>query len=87
MTMKFFLEEVDAERASQIASMGFSHSLEDGYTDGELAVAAADYASPQQHPADTSWASKKVLMPRRRQLVVAAALCMAEADRLMRASG
>ncbi len=87
MTRRTFLEEVAAERARELAANGFSYAIDDGCAKGEIARAAAEFAAPEPSPATSEWATLKRMMPRRRQLVVAAAYCMVEAERLERAEG
>jgi len=79
--------EVAAERRRQIEKHGWSSAHDDGHTNGEIASAAADYALPGQAPPSWSWAyGSKVVDkdPRRTQLIKAAALIIAEIERLDR---
>jgi hypothetical protein len=80
-----FLEEVAAERVRQITEKGYDSAHDDRHVRGQIASAAGDFALLGQQPVAHSWATKKALLPRRLQLVIAAALCMAEAERLERA--
>ncbi len=86
-TRRTFIEDVEAERMRNRAANGLDDRLEDGRTKGQLAQAAAAFAVPGPLPATSDWADEKRMMSRRRQLVVAAAYCMAEVERLERAEG
>lgn len=98
------LEEISLERQQQVAREGFSAGHDDGHNRGQLALAAACYASPERvfvehrlsgrgyEPytvyrdawpwADSWWKPKN----RRRDLIRAAALIVAEIERLDRAT-
>ena len=83
--------EVDvlAERQRQIHAEGHDEAHDDRWTNGELAEAGASYAiashfpahAPIEWPWDREWWKPK---DRRRNLVRAAALIIAEIDRLDR---
>jgi hypothetical protein len=79
------IADILAERLRQIEVEGFSPVRDDGYTQGQLANAAACYATqtPLHWPPD--W-DQKWWKPttRRRDLVKAAALLVAELERLDR---
>lgn len=74
-----------AERQRQIDVEGWTPEHDDGHTGGEIANAAADWASTGHHPVSWSWAKDKAGKTRRRQLVIAGALIIAEIERLERA--
>jgi hypothetical protein len=83
------LAEIAEERRRQIDVHGWSPEHDDGHTAGEIANAAADFAQPGQRPITTSWAFVVKVIdkePRRVQLIKAAALIVAEIERLDRAS-
>jgi hypothetical protein len=82
--------EIHRERARQILEEGWTALHDDQYEDGELAEAAACYArfasrqgivTPDQWPMAPNWWKQKGY---RRDLVRAAALVMAEIERLDR---
>lgn len=85
--------DVIAERLRQMNEEGFSTQRDDTYVCGELSKAAACYAAfTQEHPAgdpaehwpwDKSW--WKPSKDRRKNLVKAAALMLAEIERIDRA--
>jgi hypothetical protein len=93
------IEEIVAERARQINQEGWSRDHDDTHADGEMAVAAACYASapsmvrierewvkpdtPKDWPWRHSWWKPGA---RRRNLIKAAALIIAEIERLDRAA-
>lgn len=86
--------DVLAERARQISQEGWTPENDDSYQSGDLAAAAACYALPNPFmdherlaPADWPW-SRKWWKPtnRRRDLVKAGALILAEIERLDRAA-
>lgn len=85
------LLEIAEERQRQIESEGWSERHDDGYTAGQLAYAAVCYADPasSQHKRPEkwpwTWSWWKPGTDRRRQLVKAGALIVAELDRLERA--
>lgn len=82
------LEDIAAERQRQLEQYDRAH--DDGHPGGELANAAALLASTvpvPSHAAEPIWAwdlRQKLAADRRRQLVVAAALLVAEIERLDR---
>ena len=95
---RYVLREIDEERTRQIASEGWTAEHDDGHTNGELARAAGCYAlhaglpepaqvaaghAPGDWPWDAAWWKPK---DRRRDLIRAAALIVAEVERLDRAS-
>lgn len=88
------LRDVAAERRRQIEIEGWTPYYDDAHTDGELATAAACYAHhdpvfkraagkwiPADWPWSATWWNPK---DRRRDLVRAAALLLAEIERLDR---
>ncbi len=79
-------EEIKAERVRQQREERWSHEHDDLHERGELADAAAFYASVRNiadlWPWDVDFIRKH---PRRRQLVIAAALIVAEIERIDRA--
>lgn len=78
--------DVVAERILQRHPLGRAWTLEhdDEHTHGELAVAAATYAAPHLiQRKDTPWAIE-LKSDTRRNLVIAAALLIAEIERLDR---
>ncbi len=97
--MPNFLELVAKERARQINDEGYKREHDDEHTDGSLADAAACYAATknifhiitdkQMFPVRSLWPwnwnfFKKEKHPRKKQLIISAALLMAEYDRLDR---
>lgn len=85
---------IAVERARQISAEGYTAEGDDRQTAGELAMAAACYATPPTHrdrPLPILWPwSGMVWRPspsRIRELVKAGALIAAEIDRLKRAGG
>lgn len=78
--------DVLAERRRQVEVEGWSPEHDDGHVGGEIAHAAGDWVSSGQKPPSWSWAADKAKHPRRRQLVIAAALTLAEIERLDRAN-
>ena len=94
---QLLVEEVLLERARQIDQKGFSHEHDCTHTGGQLAQAAACYASTETlykvrtaergfvftdaYPWGTTEVAKKN-KARRRQLIVSAALILAELERL-----
>ena len=67
------LDEIKNERFEQITKHGFTTEHDDQYTDGELAASAACYVAPNGKPG-----------VRRHHLIIAAALIVAEIERLDR---
>jgi hypothetical protein len=87
------VKEIHQERIRQIHDEWWSTRHDDKHTDGELAAAAAYYAAPEGTPegADrdrlwpySSWGECPKGHPPRRRLVIAAALIVAEIERLDR---
>jgi hypothetical protein len=93
------IDEIAAERRRQIESEGWTPEHDDVHQNGELAAAAGCYAmhasqpasaqvpsgyAPQDWPWDAVWWKPK---SRRRDLIRAAALIVAEIERLDRAPG
>jgi hypothetical protein len=92
MSRDTILQEIAAERQRQVKKEGWSEEHDDEHEQGELADAAAFYAStdesklpvpPFENPEKSIRAKRK--NSRRRQLVIAAALIVAEIERLERA--
>lgn len=89
--MTIAIHDIQAERNRQISHEGWSPQHDDEHRDGSLAVAAACYAL--NHPGwrgfthcwpwSLDWWKPK---DRRRNLVIAAALIVAEIERLDRAA-
>lgn len=79
------LRDVVAERERQ-QTIGYDHAHDDVHTHGEIAHAAADWLLPGQHPVPGSWAQGKATKTRRTQLVIGAAMALAEIERLDRAA-
>lgn len=93
------IDDVTAERQRQVSVEGFTFDHDDVYTDDELIAAAVSYlmavacrdydqeyklsAPPETWPWDLSWWKPK---DRRRDLVRAAALIIAEIERMDRDS-
>ena len=90
------IDEIRAERERQISCEGWTHEHDDRHTDGSLALAGASYArhahahphlseiaTPADWPWESGWWKPK---DRRRDLVRAAALIVAEIERLDRAA-
>ena len=77
------IDEIEAERRRQIDVEGWTPEHDDQHADGSLAQAAACYAigSPLYWPWDCKWWKPK---GERRDLVRAAALIVAEIERLDR---
>ena len=79
--------EILVERRRQVEKEGWSESHDDAHGEGQLAEAAAAYASRRN--LDWPWApgwDKRRKHSRRRRLVIAAALLVAEIERLDRAA-
>lgn len=96
MSMSSTLTEIMRERVRQIEDEGWDEKHDDQHAEGELAAAAACYAAPfeiigverdpparyfEAWPWDLEWWKPK---ERRRDLVRAAALIVAEIERLDR---
>jgi hypothetical protein len=85
------IEAIAAERQRQIEAEGWTPEHDDEHDDGQLAKAASCYASPPDctnRHFDWPWAMEwwKPSEDRRRELVKAAALIVAEIERLDRAA-
>lgn len=85
---EFVCAEIQAERERQKTLSGWSESHDDGHAEGEMALAAACYAAhdglsgvPRQWPWDERWWNPST---RRRNLIKAAALLVAEIERVDR---
>jgi hypothetical protein len=82
--------DVIGERQRQVSIEGYSLYRDDGYINGEMADAAAAYATlagkPKSMTTDWPWGAEtfKPSADRRRDLVKAAALLLAEIERLDR---
>lgn len=86
------IAEIEAERLRQVSAEGWTPSHDDDHNRAELARAAVCYADPLNEarlnpppkwPWDASWWKPK---DRRRDLIRAAALIVAEIERLDRAA-
>ena len=83
------LDRIAAERVRQIDAEGYSAAHDDGHVRGELAFAAAAYCSAAGRERPDMWPwEPEAFKPRgkRRDLVRAAALIVAEIERLDRAA-
>jgi len=88
------IEDVVAEREAQIGREGFSYTHDNEHNNSEMAIAAACYADPgrkmsDHYPCPAAWPwEPRWWKPkdRRRDLVRAAALIIAEIERLDRTS-
>lgn len=81
------MEEIAEERERQISEEGITARHDDEHVDGSLALAAAAYAIHFRHAAGLLWPwERESWKPgtRRRNLVKAAALIVAELERLER---
>lgn len=84
------LEDVKAERRRQVEK-GWTEQHDDDHTNGWLARASSDMVMPGQYPIPGSWDWKHKhpdspeRLSRREQLVVGAALALAEIERIDRA--
>jgi hypothetical protein len=83
------IEAIAAERQRQIEAEGWTPEHDDEHDDGQLAKAASCYASPPDctnRHFDWPWAMEwwKPSEDRRRELIKAAALIVAEIERLDR---
>lgn len=92
ITTDAVIAEVADERRRQVQTEGFSRSHDDEtHYDGSLAMAAACYAAPEEIYTNTlsdpwPWPDydKRDTHSRRRRLVIAAALIVAEIERIDR---
>jgi hypothetical protein len=82
------LVSIAHERRRQLSKLGWSRDHDDSHTGGELARAAACFAAPRYVYSNTwpwGWAAEpEQEAPDRRQLVKAAALLVAEIERMDR---
>lgn len=80
------IEEIAAERRRQVEAEGWTPEHDDEHWGGEMAHAAASYACPLIQPYAWPWDPEwwKPTTPRR-NLIKAAALLVAEIERLDRA--
>jgi len=88
--MKTILDEINDERRSQIAK-GYTEEHDDEHTMGEIAAVAAYIAAPNDDeramvnaPPWAKYIVEKWRHNRRKQLLIAAALLVAEIERLDR---
>lgn len=88
MSRESIIAEIAAERRRQVEAEGWTPEHDDGHGRGEMADAAACYASPGAFsffwPWDEIWWKPTT---RRRDLIKAAALIVAEIERLDRQAG
>ena len=90
MTRKEIFDAIEAERKNQIMVEGYFPTKDDKLVDGELALAASVYAHPERARNISDWpfGEKRYHpnpMDRKRELIKAAALIVAEIERLDRA--
>lgn len=90
MTRQEILAAIEAERKKQIMGEGYFPSHDDQYVNGELALAASVYAHPTEGRNISDWpfGEKRYhpnAMDRRIELIKAAALIVAEIERINRA--
>lgn len=78
------LEMIAAERQRQVEVKGYTPEHDDEHVLGEIAEAAAEFASPDMWLEPHSWAYKKGEHTRLQQLAKAGALIVAEMERIMR---
>ena len=78
---KYIINEIVTERKSQI-DKGWSYEHDDTLVDGQLTWAAAAYATGKQELHPMGWVYKP--STKRRMLIKAAALIVAEIERLDR---
>lgn len=88
------IELIAAERARQVSQQRYTAAIDERWTEGQLARAAACYALPEQHRPTYGPGGRPLAWPwetylwrprpddRVRELVKAAALIVAEIDRL-----
>jgi hypothetical protein len=79
------IEEIYAERRYQADIAGCTLEHDDEHDNGEIGAAASAWAHPQQLVMAWGAALDKRSETRRRQLIIAAALIVAEIERLDRA--
>ncbi len=84
-----FIDEILKERKRQIEKERFSSTYDDRWKNGELAMASAFYALPDETRTSDIWPfSDEMCKPtpdnRKRELVKAGALLLAEMERLCR---
>ena len=89
MERKDIIEAINKERMRQITAEGYFTSRDDEWTKGELGMAAAVYAMPPDERDMSIWPfGEKAYRPhqtnRVREIVKAAALIVAEIERLER---
>lgn len=92
----YVIQEIKTERLRQVEKEGYPTAHDDEHGDGSLADAAAHYAATSHPLFDAGWGKVKSIFPwarmydkknkktRREQLVIAAALIVAEIERLDR---
>lgn len=81
------IDEIATERRRQIVEEGWDDEHDDQWNDNQLAAAAACYAMPDGLPDEWPWtADWWKPKDRRRDLIRAAALLVAEIERIDRAS-
>lgn len=85
--MKSALELIGEERRRQIVVEGYDQEHDDQHKDGEIVAAALIYAdSTIRTMRGNEWGVRPQKFTRERQLVIAAALLVAEIERLRRAA-
>lgn len=83
-----WIEEITKERQRQIETEGYSQLHDDEHEDGSIADAAACYAATSDITDVWPWhpgGNKKQNHSRKRQLVMAGAMILAELERIERA--
>jgi hypothetical protein len=85
--MEYILNAISQERRNQITEKGYDYSHDDEHTGGQLLNAAEAYLLNDRTlwPWSSGFHGVTAVADRPRQLVVAAALIAAEAERLRRA--